>query len=538
MFKLTVVAGPNRGTQYPVQQGETAIGRQNGNAIVLPSSKVSKRHCVLVASDGELIVQDQGSSNGTFVNGILTKSKRVKAGDKISVGEYVLEISSAVQRANRPAPAAGLQGMGQLIPFPGNAMPTPMQQQPMGITPEAAPAAPQDFKGKALAFLDGKIMPVFYGLNFKNEWRVLLFGLVGALVLGNVVLSIYPLLEANRATLIKETGHRARFMARQIAERNAPMLAAKAETKTDIGGIDQADGVRVAVLTDLDLRIIAPASKMNAYLAGGQESVLAAKMRDKFRAGREDGIVVEADSANIVAIEAVKVFSAQAGRNIPVGLAVVSIDTTLSTPDLGEIGVIYSQSLILSGVLGLIVAFILYRLTLKPFQVLNEDIDRALKGEMGQVTHEFKLEELNPLWEVVNSAVQRASSGGGPGGGGAMEASLDDYLGPLKTLGSATRVGILVFDGEKRVAYLNPFFEELAGIRLDGALGQDIASVARDQALIAFVQDLFSRVSPGTEGVTEDFDFAGVQHKVHAAAFGPANGVPKCYWLVVTKPEG
>src|SRR3954453_14244261 len=99
MYKLTVVAGPNRGTSYPVQDGETSIGRQAGNTVVLPSAKVSKRHCVLAVNNGKVVMSDQGSSNGTFVNGVLVKSKPMKAGDRISVGEYVLELTEPVVRA-------------------------------------------------------------------------------------------------------------------------------------------------------------------------------------------------------------------------------------------------------------------------------------------------------------------------------------------------------------------------------------------------------------------------------------------------------
>src|SRR4051812_38770766 len=118
MFKLTVVSGPNRGTSYVMQEGETSIGRQAGNAVVLPSSKVSKKHCTLVVNNGEIVVQDQGSSNGTFVNGILTKARKVKAGDRVSVGEYVLEIVEPPKRRT-PRAAPAISGLGNVVQLPG-----------------------------------------------------------------------------------------------------------------------------------------------------------------------------------------------------------------------------------------------------------------------------------------------------------------------------------------------------------------------------------------------------------------------------------
>ena len=38
MYRLTVVAGPNRGSSYPLHEGETTVGRLSVNSIVLNSS--------------------------------------------------------------------------------------------------------------------------------------------------------------------------------------------------------------------------------------------------------------------------------------------------------------------------------------------------------------------------------------------------------------------------------------------------------------------------------------------------------------------
>src|SRR5688572_27339788 len=108
MFKLTVISGPNRGSSFPVQEGEITIGRQTGNTVVLQSSKVSKQHCVLIVNNNEIVIKDQGSSNGTFVNGILTKLKKIKPGDRISIGEFVLELVEPVRK--KPAAAPALSG--------------------------------------------------------------------------------------------------------------------------------------------------------------------------------------------------------------------------------------------------------------------------------------------------------------------------------------------------------------------------------------------------------------------------------------------
>lgn len=547
MFKLTVVAGPNRGASYTIREGETTIGRQSGNVIVLPSVKVSKRHCSLIVTSEEVIVKDQGSSNGTFVNGILAKLRRVGVGDRISVGEFVLEVSQPPQRS-----AFGGSGGGNVIAFPGMQggaiVPAPGV---IGGEGQAAPdlsasggsqQMPTDLKGKLLWYFEHHVMPIFYGLTMKHQWRMVGCGLFAAFVIGNLVISVHPLMESSRATVVKETGRRARFMARQIVERNTSALAQGAETRTEIGSIEREEGVRVAVLADLENRIIAPAMKSNQYLASGLEASLAIKARDAFRAGREEGIVKEVSSDTIVAIEPVRVIDPRQGKNVSVAMAIVSLDTSLATPDFGAMGVVYSETLILTGLLGGLILLILYRMTLKPFQVLNDDLDKALKGEISQVTHEFKIEELNQFWDVINATVQRVrrSSEGDLGGlgGGSLGPNPEDFTGPLRMLGGIARFGLVLLDHERKVLFINPMFEEISGIRSENAIGQDLGAVGRDQAFGALCTDILDRAMTGSEGSSEDFDFSGISYKMYAAAFGASGSSPKCYVVAAVRNEG
>jgi PAS domain-containing protein len=347
-------------------------------------------------------------------------------------------------------------------------------------------------------------------------------------------------MESNRTQLIAEMGRRATFMARQIAEMNAPHLAAHAETKTEIGMVENAEGVRIALLADLDSRIIAPSSKFNQYLSSGVEAIALTRARDLFRSGRETGLVREIDSS-LVAIEPVKVLNPALGKNVVVAMAVVSIDTSISTPDLGEVSVVYSETLILTGILAALLLFILYRLTLKPYEILNEDLDKALKGEISQVTHEFKLEEMNPLWDIINSAIQRIpkaneSSLDGLGGGDNSQ-WMEECVGPMRTLGGFVKFGIVVFDSNQKILYLNPMFEEISGIREDGAIGHQMSEVGRDQAMGAFSSDLLGRAPVGGDGISEDFDFSGVTYKVYAAAFGRSGQSAKGFILSAVKAE-
>ncbi|MEK6580015.1 MAG: FHA domain-containing protein, partial [Bdellovibrionota bacterium] len=482
MYKLVIVDGPNRGNSFVIRDGENFIGRQAGNAVVLASSKVSKQHCVLVVNNNEITLKDEGSSNGTFVNGVLTRLKKLGPGDRIGVGDYILEISNPAHASKR-APAAAGGGMGNVVRLP---VPMRAQLPPAGMSPggygtrlglgalgtgsAAIDPTPKDFKSRMIYLFEKKVMPTFYGMGQKTEIRAVALGLIGVLVLGSLVIVIPPLLESADNSIVRESAKRANFMAKEIVDRNTAAIASRMETKTEIGDAEYADGVRVAVITDLEGRIIAPAAKMNSHLSGGPEGSFAIKARDRFRNGLETGLIKIIGTSLVIAVEPFKVLNPNEGKNVPVAMAIVSIDTSISTLSLGEIGVIYSQAFIYLSILALLVVFILYRLILRPFQVLNEDMDKVLKGDLAQVTHEFKIEELDSLWEIINAALQRIpKSGASILMGGDTTPVVDEFLAPLKMFDSGH--GIAVFDSNKKFVYANSLFEEITGIRADGAMG-------------------------------------------------------------------
>jgi transcriptional regulator of acetoin/glycerol metabolism len=89
------------------------IGRQEGLAICLPGTDVSRRHAALQRGpEGELTLVDLDSRNGTNVNGAPIRVKRVDRGDVVRVGGWVAVIAEAPEPMGEIAP--GLFGGGVL----------------------------------------------------------------------------------------------------------------------------------------------------------------------------------------------------------------------------------------------------------------------------------------------------------------------------------------------------------------------------------------------------------------------------------------
>lgn len=71
-------------------------GRAAGSAIRLDDPSVSRVHCSLaMRNDGEIVISDLDSANGTFVNGRIVntgEAHTLKAGDDIQIGDVALRV--------------------------------------------------------------------------------------------------------------------------------------------------------------------------------------------------------------------------------------------------------------------------------------------------------------------------------------------------------------------------------------------------------------------------------------------------------------
>jgi pSer/pThr/pTyr-binding forkhead associated (FHA) protein/outer membrane protein assembly factor BamD (BamD/ComL family) len=75
---------------FPLDEGETFIGRKDDCDIYFPDTSLSKRHARLVRRGGSLTAEDAGSKNGTLVNGELLKGpRRLQDGDELQCGKLV-----------------------------------------------------------------------------------------------------------------------------------------------------------------------------------------------------------------------------------------------------------------------------------------------------------------------------------------------------------------------------------------------------------------------------------------------------------------
>src|SRR5512142_1310309 len=151
-FRLVMRSGPSVGKVYPLDKDEMFIGRDLSNDIVINDPEISRRHARLFNQGNTYVLEDLGSTNGSFVNGQRLMGPNVlRPGDMITFGErmsLVFESSDFDQDATvvNPSsrPSYGDQGPAQVY-TPPPASPPPYTPPPSVAAyppPSAQPARP------------------------------------------------------------------------------------------------------------------------------------------------------------------------------------------------------------------------------------------------------------------------------------------------------------------------------------------------------------------------------------------------------------
>ena len=89
---LVVERGPQTGRTYPLAEGATQVGRDLRSSILLDDITVSRRHCRLMVDGNKVTVEDEGSTNGTYVNGVRMEVSPLHPGDRLMVGRFHLVV--------------------------------------------------------------------------------------------------------------------------------------------------------------------------------------------------------------------------------------------------------------------------------------------------------------------------------------------------------------------------------------------------------------------------------------------------------------
>jgi hypothetical protein len=130
-FRLVMSTGPNPGKVFELNMDSMSIGREATNDIVIQDSELSRNHARISRRGATFLLEDLGSTNGTFVNRQRISSPRMlNPGDEVGFGENVVLSFQG-------------EGAAATVAAPGRGQAATRQPAPPPPAPQYAPPPPQ-----------------------------------------------------------------------------------------------------------------------------------------------------------------------------------------------------------------------------------------------------------------------------------------------------------------------------------------------------------------------------------------------------------
>ena len=123
MPKLTLLLGRRTMQAYDFKQPSIIVGRDDGADVLIDNASVSRRHAEIRLGDEGWVVEDLGSSNGTYLKGQkISGAQSIGLGDEIGFGKFSIVFGKALGEGEVPL----------ATPSPMADRPAPAVQPPMG----------------------------------------------------------------------------------------------------------------------------------------------------------------------------------------------------------------------------------------------------------------------------------------------------------------------------------------------------------------------------------------------------------------------
>lgn len=93
-FALLVTKGPQVGAVFYLDSPVVSVGRDPSRDIFLNDMTVSRNHAVIKRVGDGTFIEDQGSLNGTWVDGAIVENAKLHLGMTLQIGVFVLSVIS------------------------------------------------------------------------------------------------------------------------------------------------------------------------------------------------------------------------------------------------------------------------------------------------------------------------------------------------------------------------------------------------------------------------------------------------------------
>lgn len=511
-----------------LNEGQYTIGRSSSNDICLDSSKISKQHGLLVIKGGKAAILDTGSSNGTFVNGVLIKKQRIESGDVVSLGEFQLRIVRAFAMR-------GVNVRGNLAEKLEENFVSEDKQ-----VPEVAQAASARYQAEVAELIESKILIPLYGLMRTADWRWILGTIIISTLVAAVLVAARPLYVWSTESSKKEAIDRAHTVINQIVRENFRSLQKGGDfSRLSVDAWESVRGFKeIYILDGRTGTIVAPVKLYNKSLNDGYALIALKKVTED----RESEVTVEHSNGSFIVAQPIPQVVRENIDEVGGAPSTVVLGKFEISDSITSVFEPVLEALIFAVFLGLLAFFLILKMVTHPIRQIQEQLDSALRGEPVSVGCEAKFVDLENLAQVINFSVSKLQQAGGNLQAANPESDTDSeddfFVKTIQEIDLGVGDGVLLLDKEKKVKFVGHVIEELLGMKNQYAQGQNISDCCKDPGFAGTVIDLAERVvSSLGENQNANLDINGVNRPMSAIGHRSQSGEIRLI-LITVRMEG
>lgn len=533
MLGIKFLSGDRIGEIIPLSQGKITLGRSPQCHIAINNPGISKIHAEIMIFPDKLILSDQKSRNGTFVNGVRIQNNRLNIGDTLALHDVYFEIVEVSDHQSRHLinPNMGLHNKDRqhYNSFENQSNDFDSENSNENMPHNEDLEAPHIKKLADLPiffkyYLEKVLLPGIYHLVELFQFKYVLGGLIFILVISITCLSVIPMMRITRSSVEIESQRRALTIATHLASSNERAVLQQLDSGLSTYQAQIEEGVKTAlIINGADGNILAPVQQAGTF----SSHPFVAQAR---RTGKT--LVFQIDDHTVGASVPINYFSPEKGTQVIAAYAIVIYDMGSLAIDDGRTLSLFFQTLTMALLVGLLIYYFIYRLIEFPIHSINRKLDQSLRENNDNLELKFEFPVLQQLISNINTILSRGLRQNEKSENFSFS-TLDRYQEAENLLRIIGLPGLAVSAQDNLIIGSNDYFDQITNC--NGLKNSKISSIP-DVALQQNITNLISKIqSQPNEIASDSLDFGGANYEIHAQSILGNDQI--AYFLITIHPK-
>lgn len=501
MYRLLCISGDETGKTYLLKSGETLLGRLDAD-IIVNSPGVSKKHAKILIQEDKVLIKDLESKNGTFVNGVMIREKKLKPGDKIGIYNNVFQFENINV-------SEGIDGIGGFKLDEDFDFEAKEKYKPSGLV------------ASINNFLDTAILPFFESLIKRYPITFILPVIIIALTSAVTIIVTVPIISYDGYLLEKEASLRGIYLSNLLATENRDLIDVRSNKEPSVVSVSGVPGVKMAFVIDVEGRVLAPTEyegqMIPATILARTQKIISGEIKvEDIEAGDIAKMEGGADIYKIAEGEywvtsPIRIYSSEEGKKVIAGFSVINFTSSANALSFSSASQRIVIGMVIAGFIGLILAILLGRLFNIPFVRLYDEVDLTVKGDSKKITYQIASKYAKDLIDLLNIVLKRTKRFS------AKDSSIEDIdmfakgkrkevdeIEIINSIGNSLKTPFFVIDTSNIIVTANRAFNEIASFKAMDWNGVSLIDSIQDQNLLGAILNLTNKYKEIRQDISDE----------------------------------